>query len=134
MSYIKQSEQKGVRLNSKEGKWVVSIYVCGREHYLGYFQTEKEAIQARLQAEKNRDRFLRPTPRERKSRFNPFRLIGEERFFANYQSLFACYRGHRARNAAINESLEDTVSSFEDEVEDAREMLRLKHSGAFPVR
>ena len=133
MSYIKQSEQKGVRLNSKEGKWVVSIYVCGREHYLGYFQTEKEAIQARQQAERNRDQFLKPPPRERKRRFNPFRLVNEEQFFANYQSLFAHYRGRHARDAAL-ERMEDATDSFNDDVEDAREMLRLKHSGAFPVR
>jgi len=133
MSYQLQSEQRGVRSDKGRG-WNASIHVCGKRYHLGYFQTEKEAIQARLKAERNRDRFLKPPPRARKRRFNPFKLIDEERFFANYQSLFAHYRGHRERNAVINERLEDTVSSFEDEVEDAREMLRLKHTSAFPVR
>jgi len=133
MSYQPQSEQRGVRADKSRG-WNASIYIAGRRYHLGYFQTEQEAIRARLKAEKNRDRFLGSPPRERKRRFNPFKLIDEERFFANYQSLFAYYRGRRGREAAINESLEDTVSSFEDDVEDAREMLRLKHSGAFPVR
>jgi len=133
MSYRPQSEQRGVRADYN-GRWSACIHVAGRIHHLGCFGSEGEAIRARQQAEKNRDRFLGSPPRERKRRFNPFKLIGEERFFANYQSLFAYYRGRRARNAAINESLEDTVSSFGDDVEDAREMLRLKHSGAFPVR
>jgi len=132
MSYQPQSEQRGVRADKSRG-WNASIYIAGRRYHLGYFQTEQEAIRARLKAEKNRDRFLGAPPREQKRRFNPFRLIGEERFYANAQDLFAQYNRRRNRDAALDR-IEETGSSFWDEVTDAREMLRLKHSGAFPVR
>ena len=91
-SYLPQSKQKGVNYARKSRGWDASIYIAGKRYHLGYFQTEQEAIKVRLQAQAGKRRFLGPPWKERKRRFNPFQLIGDERFWKNKQDITATYQ------------------------------------------
>jgi len=42
----------GVWYDQKRKKWRARIVLKGKEHFLGYFPTEEEAIQARIEGEK----------------------------------------------------------------------------------
>lgn len=58
-------------------KWIAHIKIKGKRHHLGYFETLKEAIIARYQAEQKFDRV------KKDHLFGAFRWLSEKRLLDN---------------------------------------------------
>ena len=125
MSYFPESPYPGVYWNKKQNCWVARIYILGRNHLLGTYINENDAIAARKKAEVNIDKSKRffkryPSYKPYVKPFDPFKLISSEKLFDNWQSILKYMK-----EKVINKIEEE--EAFNLLLEDTRRMTRLQY-------